>query len=114
MQAPAFVPALQRLIRQGINAGRPRPMNDVVLDQLTALAKTVAVLKRDGYTVLNASAGNGLPTVTVEAGSLTDEAIALDLACYYRTSIESGLPCRWGQFSDKPNGVRVIFKERPY
>jgi hypothetical protein len=39
--------------------------------------------------------------------------LALDLATHYKWTTVQGEPQRWGQFLDKPSGVRVIFVERP-
>jgi hypothetical protein len=113
MQAPELAPALRRIINHGINAGKPRAITEVILDQLTALNATAATLKRNGYTIISAQAGNGLPTICIEADRLTDEMLYLNRACIYREAIDHrGKSARWGQFAEKPNGVRVIFKER--
>jgi hypothetical protein len=115
MQRCAIDPSLKCIIRQGPNTGKPRPINDVMRDQVHALRQTVIQLVNSGFTVLSAKCGDGgLPTIQVAADTHTDEMIALDLAVYYRTDTLTGRLHRWGQFGDKPNGVRVVFCESPY
>lgn len=101
-------------ISAGPNAGKPRPITSTVIDQLHAMKQAALTLKHDGYTVIGAVAGEGIPTLQVAADRRTEEAVALDLACYYKQDTLRGMPRRYGQFADKPHGVRVIFVEQPY
>lgn len=109
MQAPNLAPALRQALT-------PQPHfrhHPEALDQVCALRDVALSLKRNGFRVLAATTIGGLPTIEVAAGSLTDELLALDLASHYKWSTVGGVPERWGQFADKPHGVRVIFVERP-
>ncbi len=91
-----------------------RHLNDTMRDHLTALSATATALIRDGFTVVKVAAGEGLPTIEVAGDRRTEEMVALDRASYYKHETLQGHPRRWGQFADKPNGVRVVFMERPY
>jgi len=117
MQRTSLAVPLARMIAQRHYLSRSTPnterLSDQILDQLSALRQVALQLKRNGYTLLGATIEGGLPTIEVRAGSLTDEMLALDLATHYKWTTVQGEPQRWGQFLDKPSGVRVIFVERP-
>lgn len=104
-------PGRERKIHAGPNAGQPRPINAVVIDQATKLRLAAIDLARDGYTVLALATGSTLPTIEVEPGHLTDRALVTGKATYYRKGTRDDLADQWGQLNHKPHGVRVIFSE---
>lgn len=97
-------------IRYGINAGRPRPINEIILDGMTRARLVVIQLKRDGFTVIGVDVDSARPTVQVMACKKTAELILLNKACYYKWVSVQGAAEKHGQF--QIDGVRVVWVER--
>ena len=99
-------------IGSGPNAGKLRPITDIVIDGLTRARSVAIKLKRNGFTVINCITDSTMPTVQIQADSNTQELIRFNLACYYKWCTFNGVRERHGQFH--ADGVRVLWIERGF
>lgn len=102
MHAPASA-----AIRPGPGAGAPRPLNDLMLDRLTAAKRAVVALKREGYTVIDVRLAGCRPLIEVQNHPHLAELIESQRACYYIYRHGPCGPERVGQF--ELEGCRVIW-----
>ncbi|MDD5176792.1 MAG: hypothetical protein PHQ05_10260 [Sterolibacterium sp.] len=66
MQAAPIRP----LIAKGRNAGQFRPLNDIILDRLSAVKSAVVILRRDGFSVIDVDHMKGLlPRIWIESSA---------------------------------------------
>lgn len=75
-------------IRFGRRAGQPVPLNDLMLDRITAAKRAVVELRREGHTVLHVDidATSTWPTITVEYSSLCKRLLETGEAAYVCSS----------------------------
>lgn len=84
----------QPVIAMGINAGKFRPITDLMLDRATALKQTIIELKRRGFTVIGGDIHGARPSVLIETSSRCQALIDSGEAHYNYRSAEY----RKGQF----------------
>lgn len=96
-------------IRHGLNAGRPRPINEIILDGMTKARLAVIQLKRDGFTVIGVDINSAIPTVQIMACKKAADMVSANKACYYKWNRSQGAAEKHGQF--QIDGVRVVWVE---
>ena len=102
-------------IRQGLNAGKPRPLTDAFLDRMRPTFLAVCRLRSNGYAVRDVQIiGRARPVVFVEYCALCDEMIETHRAAYRcdgRDPRDNGR-LRVGQFLIEDLAVHVEWEDR--
>lgn len=99
-----------RTISAGPNAGQPVPVTDLVLDGLAAVKDVVVKLKRNGFTVISASADANQPVIQVAWHRMLQKLIEAGEAGYYYQNHRE----KHGEFYGEANDgtkVRIVWVE---
>lgn len=72
----------QPVIAKGVNAGRFRPITDLMLDRATAMKATIVQLKQRGFTVIGGDINGARPSILIEVCIACQQLIESGEACY--------------------------------
>lgn len=72
----------QPIIAKGANAGRFRPITDLMLDRATAMKATIVQLKLQGFTVIGGDINGARPSILIEVCTKCQELITSGQAVY--------------------------------